>query len=311
MSEHEQETRELENMMERALAVAIAHSSSLIEAWGRNAAKRTRQQTEQQGWAPTREDGTVGDEIATDAATTQRQARTELAVAQQDANFWMNASPDELAQKIRTDHGIEPTRIGDRDHDRHWAERAKGAEVVGLLSVADRYADQSVVAAAVRDNIGDLIRDYGLDPDELMRIAPEAAAERLTQSRAEFWAPTQPPTHAADGRDATDRDGAHVVSLLDRAQAADRESDYASDTADVATDRAETIAATGTDGPDPQSRAQRIAGRSTTPAGKAAATAARDHPSNPRAATAAAGNKHTKARRTSGVSSDRERGRGM
>ena len=43
MEEHDNETRELEQTMERALAVAIAHGSSIVESWAKLAAKQRDQ----------------------------------------------------------------------------------------------------------------------------------------------------------------------------------------------------------------------------------------------------------------------------
>lgn len=305
MNEHEQETRELEQGMERALAVAIAHTSALIEAWARRAAKKARDHTD-----PDQLPAEAYTHFAAEAADTQRQVRAELAVAQPNADYWKHASPDELARKMREDYGIEPARLGERTHDRHWAERAEGRNVVDLYAMADRYAEQSATAAAVRDNLGDLIRDYGLDPDELMRSSPHEAAERYTQSRAEHWAPGQPSALTASVDEATDRDGVHVAALLTQAQAADREADHAADMAQASTERADTLS-TDTGERSQPSRADRVAAASTSSAGKAATTAARDHPTNPRMAAASTGAKQPTARRSSTLTADRERGRGI
>lgn len=311
MNEHEQETRELEQGMERALAVAIAHTSSLIESWARRAANKARgaehTDTDREAQSP----GAAFMRLATDAADTQQQVRAELALAQPNADYWKHASPDELARKIREDYGIEPARLGERTHDRHWAERAEGRNVVDLYAMADRYAEQSATAAAVRDNLADLIRDYGLDPDELMRSSPHEAAERYTQSRAEHWAPGQAPTQSADGRDATDRDGVHVAALLTQAQAADLDAEQAAELSDLATERADALTTTGVDEQHGPSRSDRVAAVSTSDSGKAATTAARDHPTNPRLATASTGQKQTTARRSSTLTADRQRGRGL
>ncbi|WP_078113950.1 hypothetical protein [Gordonia sp. IITR100] len=308
MNEHEQETRELEQGMERALAVAIAHTSALIEAWARRAANKARENTADTAPQAPNE---VYTNLAADAADTQRQVRAELAVAQPNADYWKHASPDELARKIREDYGIEPARLGERTHDRHWAERADGRNVVDLYAMADRYAEQSATAAAVRDNIGDLIRDYGLDPVELMRSSPHEAAERYTQSRAEHWAPGQPPALSADGRDATDRDGVHVAALLTQAQAADLDAEQAAELSDLATERADAATTTEVGEQAGQSRADRVAAVSTSESGKAATTAARDHPTNPRRAAASTGQKQPTARRSSTLTADRQRGRGL
>ncbi|MAU80864.1 MAG: hypothetical protein CME34_03135 [Gordonia sp.] len=305
MSEHEQESRELEQHMERALAVAIAHSSSLIQSWAQLAAKRAArraQQGQDLGAMPAPD---TAEHIAASAHAVQQRARGDLAVGRGDANFWRQASPEELLDKIRTDYRIDPARLGARDHDRGWAERAKGDEVVGLLAVAGRYADDSAVAAGVRDNLAGLIAEYGLDPDELMGMSPQQAAECYVQSRAEYWAPQQPPTMTSDGRDAIDREGAQVAALLSGAQAADERAALAADMSDSAAAQADTIST------EPSTRAQRVAASSHTSAGKAAATAARDHPTNPRMATTSTGAKQPTARRSNTLSADRERGRGL
>ncbi len=297
--------------MERALAVAIAHTSSLIESWARRAANKARgaehTDTDREAQSP----GAAFMRLATDAAETQQQVRAELALAQPNADYWKHASHDEMARKMREDYGITPARLGDRTHDRHWAERADGRHVVDLYAMADRYAEQNATATAVRDNLGDLIRDYGLDPDELMRSSPHEAAERYTQSRAEHWAPVQPPALSAAGRDATDRDGVHVAALLTQAQAADLDAEQAAELSDLAAERAAATTTTELGEQTGQSRADRVAAASTSESGKAAATAARDHPTNPRRAAASTGQKQPTARRSSTLTTDRQRGRGL
>ncbi|NED68125.1 hypothetical protein G3I15_45045, partial [Streptomyces sp. SID10244] len=252
--------------------------------------------------------------FADEAAATQHQVRAELAVAQPNADYWKHASSDEMARKMREDYGIAPARLGDRTHDRHWAERADGRHVVDLYAMADRYAEQNATATAVRDNLGDLIRDYGLDPDELMRSSPHEAAERYTQSRAEHWAPGQPPALTVAVGETADRDGVHVAALLSQAQAADREADHAAEVSEVTTEHADTIATgtgTGTGQRSEPSRAERVSAASTNNAGKAAATAARDHPTNPRMAAASTATKQPTARRSSTITTDRQRTRGL
>ncbi|MCF3940641.1 hypothetical protein [Gordonia tangerina] len=313
MSEHEQESRELEQNMERALAVAIAHGSSVIQSWAQLAARRAARRNQLGHHAmPT---GETAEQIAASAHAVQQRARGELALGRHDANFWREASPEDLVDKIRTDYRIDPARLGHRDHDRAWAERAKGDEVMGLLAVAGRYADDSAVAAGVRDNLTDLLAEYGLDPDELMRMTPQQAAERYVQSRAEYWAPAQPPTMTSDGRDATDRKGAQVAALLSGAQAADDRAAIADRNSTAHLELADSL-----DASTPQAagyttaeptRSERVAQASTTPAGQAAARAARDHPTNPRAATASSARSQPRARTGATMGADRERGRGM
>lgn len=308
MDEHEQESRELETHMERALAVAIAHGSSVLEAWAKLSAKRQAQR-EHPGLRT----------FDVDAGSTEVavRAREDLAAGRGDANFWRNAPISELIDRIR-ESGIEPSRLGEPAHDRHWAERATGEEAMSLYGYAARYADQSAVAASVRDNIAGVIAEYGLDPKEMLSMSPDQAAETYTQARAEHYAPEQNPTMTADGIDATDRDGAQVANLVGQAQAADAEAQSAAGQADTAFVAAEHAGAGWESDFAPQqpdwneqpSRAQRVSTASTGLAARSASTAARDHPTNPRAATATPGN-GPKARRSSVPSADRERGRSM
>lgn len=309
MDEHEQESRELENHMERALAVAIAHGSSVLEAWAKLSAKRQAQR-EHPGLRTFDAPLKASTEVAL-------RAREDLAAGRKDATFWRNAPISELMDRMR-ETGIEPTKLGEPGHDRHWAERAPGEEAMSLYSYAARYADQSAVAASVRDNIAGLITEYGLDPKEMLSMSPDQAAETYTQARAEHYAPEQNPTMTADGSDATDRDGAQVANLVGQAQAADTEAQAAAGQADTAFAAAEHAGAGWESDFAPQqpdwneqpSRAQRVSTSSAGPAARSASTAARDHPTNPRAATATAGN-GPKARRSSGTGANRERGRGM
>lgn len=364
MEEHDNETRELEQTMERALAVSIAHGSSMVESWAKLAAKRRNRKAQRTGTndlppartSPKR----PGDDLEQDAAEVQQRARRDLAKGRPDAAFWLTASPDELVEKFRAEAAekdpsqvLDPRRLGDRSYDRQWAHSTRGTTVVGVLDLAHRYADEAVVAANVRDNLREQIRDLGLDPDELMRMDPAEAGRRYEQEvGSATYATDNPlsigddttanPTLTHDGSDSLDRDGAHIATLLSQAQAADDRAATAENNADLAGERADVLDRSAPDerpgrttsptphegsaGPQhdappplppytpllPQlSRAERVATASPTAPGRAAATAARDHPTNPRAAVASAPRSQARARTGGGKSADRQRARGM
>lgn len=333
MEDHNSETRELEQTMERALAVAIAHGSSLVESWAKMVSKR-RNRAHDTAADPATAPSTAGD-VESAAAAVQRRARVDLAKGRPDAQFWLTASPDELVARFRaeaeavtatrtavrrdtTDRTIDPLRLGERAHDQRWARDASGAEVIGLLGLANRYSEDALVAANVRDNLCEQIRDLGLDPDELMRLDPAEAA-RLYQQRVgvEQHKDRSPDTDTqttltADGIDSVDRDGAHVAALLSQAQAADARAEHAEHNAELISERAGTPAATAASAAAPQmSRAERVAIASPTAPGRAAAIAARDHPTNPRAAAAVKPSSQPRAKTGRTMSADRQRGRGM
>lgn len=317
MSEHEQEGRELEGMMERGLAVMIAHGAALVEA----RAKR-QQATPVPG---------VGEGIgpmpeqSVQAQRVQQQMRDHLAREQSDPEFWRSAPIEELVDRMKSAHDVDPTKLGNSEHDRGWARQAQSSSVIGTLSLADEFADRSEVAAAVRDNLKDQIRDFGIDPDELMLSDPDIATQKLAGVRGEDWAmfvgsEHQPVPH--------DRDGAQVSTLLSQAQAADKEAEFWETQAEMAEQNpairrdeqgreippwAPKEASAPAAGPAGSglSRAERVAESSSTPAAAAAAVAARDHPTNPALAAAAPAKNSKKARAASGPGVGRERGRGM
>ena len=351
MEEHDNETRELEQTMERALAVAIAHGSSVVESWAKLAAKQRNRKTQSADTANLTSPNQAADDLGRTAAKVEHRARHDLAKSRPDAAFWLTASPDALIEKFRAEaaekdpsQDLDPRRLGDRAYDRQWAQSTRGTAVVGVLDLSHRYADEAAVAANVRDNLREQIRDLGLDPDELMRMDPAEAGRRYEQSLgATLYGPDNPadfgpdntanPTLTHDGSDNVDRDGAQVAALLSQAQAADDRSAAAAHNAEIATERADSL-----DRPTPQerpgvapappaaavpqsypqppsapqmSRAERVGTASPTAPGRAAATAARDHPTNPRAAVASAPRRQARAKTSSGKSADRQRARGM
>ncbi|MDS1116387.1 hypothetical protein RD149_21825 [Gordonia westfalica] len=343
MEEHDNETRELEQTMERALAVAIAHGSSMVESWAKLVAKqrnRKGQSTDTDKPAPPNQ---AADDLGHTAAKLEQRARHDLAKGRPDATFWLTASPDELVEKFRAEaaekaplRDLDPRRLGDRSYDRQWAQNTRGTAVVGVLDLAHRYADEAVVAANVRDNLCEQIRDLGLDPDELMRMDPAEAGRRYEQTvGAARYGSDNPfsfgsdnsalPSMTHDGSDSVDRDGAQVAALLSQAQAADDRAATAEHNADLAAERAEVldqsapppppVVAAGpqsyTPPPPQMSRAERVGTASPTAPGRAAATAARDHPTNPRAAVASAPRSQARAKTGGGKSADRQRTRGM
>lgn len=356
MEEHDNETRELEQTMERALAVSIAHGSSMVESWAKLAAKRRNRKAQRTGTndrPPARTSPSQpGDGLRQAAAEVQQRARRDLAKARPDAAFWLTASPDELVEKFRAEaaekdpsQDLDPRRLGDRSYDRQWAQNTRGTAVVGVLDLAHRYADEAAVAANVRDNLCEQIRDFGLDPDELMRMDPAEAGRRYEQTLGEArYGSDNPlsfgsdnsaqPAMTHDGSDSVDRDGAQVAALLSQAQAADDRAATAEHNAELAVERADAldrsapnerpgrtlsppppVVAAGpqtyTPPPPQMSRAERVGTASPTAPGRAAATAARDHPTNPRAAVASAPRSQARARTGGGKSADRQRARGM
>lgn len=351
MEEHDNETRELEQTMERALAVAIAHGSSIVESWAKLAAKQRNRTARGADTDELAASGKASEDLGRTASKVQQRARHDLAKGRADAEFWRTASPDELVARFQaeaaekdplrdagSDARLDPRRLGDRAYDRQWAQSTKGIAVVGVLDLAHRYADEAAVAANVRDNLREQIRDLGLDPDELMRMDPAEAGRRYEESLGtSLQVPDTPfslgpnstaaPTMTLDGSDSVDRDGAQVAALLSQAQAADQRAAEATHNAEIATERAETPARSESapdrgdplDIPPPlwglrpesMSRAERVGTASATAPGRAAATAARDHPTNPRAAVAAPPRSQARAKTGGGKSADRQRGRGM
>ncbi len=351
MEEHDNETRELEQTMERALAVAIAHGSSVVESWAKLAAKQRQRKTQSADTANPTSPSQAVDDLGRTAATVEQRARHDLAKGRPDAAFWLTASPDALVEKFRAEaaekdpfRDLDPRRLGDRSYDRQWAQSTRGTAVVGVLDLSHRYADEAAVAANVRDNLREQIRDLGLDPDELMRMDPAEAGRRYEQEVGSAKYGTDNPfsfghdnaanpTLTHDGSDSVDRDGAQVAALLSQAQAADDRSAAAAHNAELAAERADSLdrptqrerpgvapaplaAAVPQSYPPPpaapqMSRAERVGTASPTAPGRAAATAARDHPTNPRAAVASAPRRQARAKTSGGKSADRQRARGM
>ena len=350
MEEHDNETREIEQTMERALAVAIAHGSSSVESWSKQMTKQRNRKAQSADTDNLKAPEEAADDLGRTAAKVEHRARTDLAKGRPDATFWLTASPDALVEKFRAEaaekdpfRDLDPRRLGDRSYDRQWAQSTRGTAVVGVLDLSHRYADEAVVAANVRDNLCEQIRDFGLDPDELMRMDPTEAGRRYEQALgATLYGPDNPadfgrdnsahPSMTHDGSDSIDRDGAQVAALLSQAQVADDRAATAEHNAEIAAERADSL-----DRPAPRersgvapapvtalpqsyppppaapqmSRAERVGSASPTAPGRAAATAARDHPTNPRAAVASAPRNQARAKTSGGKSADRQRARGM
>lgn len=308
---HQHEDRELEGSMERAMAAAVGTASSLLESWARIQARRARTADPDK---PTQLDHlrTASQELALADST-----RRELAIGQPNPDYWLSASHENVMDQVR-EAGLDPYRMGERSHDAAWARQAQSRDVVDLLNASDRYADRSAVAASVRDNIGDVLRDYGVDPDELMKVDPSVAADQFDAARNER--PT-PGTHAdvddqsvdeQRGTTPRDGDGISVSTLLSQAQAADRDaaeemlrSDYAQEQATTIDQRPAVSEA---------SRAELVvaADSAGTPAGRAAAIAAQSHPTNPRDAASgpskkSAGRARGAAGRARGTGADPQR----
>lgn len=297
-SHHRDDEHELVGGMERALASALSSVSSLIEGHMRRQQRKAGQ--DQPAAERERTDRDIAKQIAVRNA-----ARGELAVAQRDGNFWRQATDAEVAEAIRSEYGVDPARVGYRDADRHWAQRADGGEVVAVYETARRWAPHQEVAQSMTDNLTEQLAEWGLDADELTTMDRTAAGERVTLARAAYYSnrgeaqPDGPATTVQHDRapDRPDRD-VQALTLIAAADSIDRVD---------RTERAHAIAASG-----PEGRAQAIADRGTnTDAVRGASVAARDFPASP--ADAIKSDKRTAPKARSGGRSgpDVERGRGM
>lgn len=270
-------------------------AASLLESWARIQSRRERQRSDE----PTQ---LADQRTANQHRALAQQTRRELAVGQPDSQFWLTRSHEEVLNRVRA-ADLDPYRMGERSHDVAWTRRAPSRDVRDLLAAADMYADRSEVAASVRDNIGDELRDYGLDPDELLKADPAVAADQITDARGTHRAGHDPDPSLGYERDnddgevqraqtadqhglhPRDGDGVSVAALLSQAQAADREAADNLMRSEQATEQA--TAASAQQDTRPASRAERVvaADREGTPAGQAAAIAAQSHPTNPGEAT--------------------------
>lgn len=307
MEEHEQEERELTGGMERALASAVGAAASLLEAYFRRRAREAGRSPAQQS---------ADAETADEHKDLDDEIRAELAVRDGgDGQMWRTASYDELNDHLLREHGIDPRRVGEPASDKEWVTRASGSEILDVYDAAERWADRSPVAAAVRENIDAELTSWGIDVDEVRAAPREAGAQMIEAQRAAHWVEHGDSTEAH-------RDGRQVQQLLARADTADRTAERAgaaqsgrersgSERSGSMTHPAGTVVVDGTAIDTAVSRSEQAADISgTTDAGKAAAVAARDHPTHPRKATTASTTKAAKARPTrTSPARDRSHGR--
>lgn len=274
---------ELEQTLGRSSAQTMAHGASLIETFMRRLRERAEQET-----ARLNEQDTVS------SPTEGRHVRGEDPRRVQSVSELAGVAPGELTDaelknQMRTQHGIDVDRIGQREYDPRWVDRANPGDVVEFLRAADRDADSAAEAAQIRDNLMERLREYGLDPEEVLTGTPDQAAETLREHRDAFFTPSS--------GDDTERDAAEVGALVDRAQRADRDSETFAARADKSLDAAGAA-----------SRSDKVAASSTGLPADAAILAARDHPTNPRQAATSAAKQAPKAKAAAGRGADRERG---
>ncbi|WFN95188.1 hypothetical protein [Gordonia sihwensis] len=173
-----QDHDELEQVLERTAAKLLGHGASLIEALMR----RLRQSAEEQ----MRQEAAQDDPALSSVA---RHTEPELGSAPSPIG---GLSDSELDAQVKARYGLDVSRIGDREHDRQWADRAAPADVLDLLRAADRDGDGSATAARLRDNLMERIREYGIDADALLSESPEAAGEALRENRVTMSTPSGP-----------------------------------------------------------------------------------------------------------------------
>ncbi|WP_299577484.1 hypothetical protein [uncultured Williamsia sp.] len=301
-SPHEHDDRELVSHMERALASAVATGTALIEAFMRRQQRDADRRAREAATRPAADDANAAAEshgiAANRAAIVNAEARHALGVGASDPSFWHTASETAIAEKIRTDYGADPSRIGDRDHDRHWATRADAGEVLDVYGSARRWQHSSLATEMMADNISELLGEYGVDVDHVASLPREEGAELLATARAGHHARPD----AEDERDAdtiahlvADRDTALDIAARDSAQA-----DHLDELSDAMTRDTELVDVARE---IPQSEALH-----------AAAVAINDHPTRPSAAVSnAPKNGAVKARpaRGRGRGTGPQRGHGM
>ena len=316
MEDHENEERELTGGMERALAAAIAAAASLIEAFQRRQAQRDREAARQLTNGDRGDNATDTNDSIKEQVDIQTSARAALAAGREDAQFWRTAPIEQLHEQIIAEHGIDPRRVGEPAADSKVLTGALGADVLSVYAAADRWAGLSEVAAEHRANIAAELAAYGLDVDELTSQPPGTAAEQIHNARAQHWADRgyDPQGTSAEQAEAA-RDGEQVEQLVTQANAMDRRRDQYADYSDevraagdrMAADPARAVAGVSVD--KSASRAEQISThRGNTSAGKAAAAAAIDHPTNPRDAPTATS--RPAARPAARPAPARERGHG-
>lgn len=318
MEEHENEERELTGGMERSLAASIAAAAALIESFQRRRARRDRDAARHLSAGEGSNSTTDTSETVKEQVDIQTSARAALAVGREDSEFWRTAPMELLHEQIIAEHGIDPRRVGEFGTDQQWITQAPGPEILAVYADAERWAQQSDAARAVRDNIAAELSNYGLNIDELAQQPRGAAAEQIHAARAQYWAQRgyDPEGTAAEQADA-DKDGEHVEQLLTAAAAAEQRSgDFAGRSTELEGlgDRLSADAArpaTASAGLDKTtSRSEQItAHRGNTDAGRAAAVAAIDHPTHPRDAVTAQSKAPRRPAPRTAASRDRSHGR--
>lgn len=300
-SPHEHDDRELVSHMERALASAVATGTALIEAFMRRQQRDADRIAQQAASRDAATDATAAAEshgiAANRAAIVNAEARRALGVGASDPSFWHTASETAIAEKIRADYGADPSRIGDRDHDRHWATRADAGEVLDVYGSARRWQHSSLAAEMMADHIGELLEEFGVDVDHVASLPREEGAELLATARAGHYA-------RPDAED--ERDADTIARLVD-----DRDS--ALDTAGRDSARGEALEGVA----DTMSRDTELVDLAReipdSPALDAAAMAVTDHPTRPGAAVTTPPKGATRAKpvRGRGRSTTPQRGHGM
>lgn len=318
MEEHENEERELTSGMERSLAASIAAAAALIESFQRRRARRDRDAARHLTAGEGGDSTTDTSETVKEQVDIQASARAALAAGREDSEFWRTAPMELLHEQIIAEHGIDPRRVGEFGTDQQWITQAPGPEILAVYADADRWAERSDAAKAVRDNIAAELSSYGLSIDELAQQPRGAAAEQIHTARAEYWAQRgyDPQGTEAEQADA-DRDGQHVEQLLtDAAAAEQRSGDFAGRSAELeglgdrlSADAARpATAAVGLD--KTATRSEQVAAqRGDTSAGRAAATAAIDHPTHPRDAVTAKSKAPRRPAPRKAAAKDRSHGR--
>lgn len=246
MEEHEQEGKEIEADLERNAALAVTAGSNL--------------------WMGVK----------------QREHRRREA---QQRDYEAVLAAELLLLTGRRDDGEDLARVGQKDADQEWARTGDPDRVVEAYAIADHYAEKSDLLANMRDNIGGVLTEYGLDPKEMLQLAPEQAAEQFRAARESSLTESDP--------DQLDREALEVARTSEQAQDMDSESAELGRDADVAQSHAEAAAREHEDtasqadagepgGGEPQrDRSQQVATAGTGPAVAAATYAATDHPTDP------------------------------
>ncbi|MGB6245190.1 hypothetical protein [Gordonia sp. (in: high G+C Gram-positive bacteria)] len=256
--------------LERLSAQTIAHGSQLVEAFVR----RLRSQRPDD-----RADQVLSERVGLDP----RQVEDQQRVAQ-----WVRtADPERVAQMLdATDREVKAQQ------SERWSVDQTAAERTALESSAASNHVGASRAATLRDSIHQQIQTYGLDPESLQGKSTAEIADELRRVRTnDSLSPIELAVLHHDGKlgdnldEHAERDAVVVRSMLNEADMRDRESRAA----ELAEQQDSSAA-------DRLSRSERVEQASTTPAAKAGATAARDHPTNPAKAVDGAAKQAPKAR---------------